>query len=210
MAVDGAWLFGFLEEVSRRLDHPVTLVAVGGTALTLLGVKESTLEVDFTAPADDLRAFRSALASTPHGVKVDTWPDGQVFSQFLPQDYIERSRAVRTVGKVRLRALHPVDIVVTKAGRRRPPLHRLRFRPFLCAPFRGAPAPPFHVPRPPGPPRFAGSPRLPRRPRFFPLGAGGCPPSPFSRSPAFACFGSARSASPYSRTASAFRPSIST
>jgi hypothetical protein len=66
MAVDAGWLFGFLEEVSANLDRPVTLVAVGGTALTLLGVKESTLDIDFTAPKDDLVAFHAGLLPHRH------------------------------------------------------------------------------------------------------------------------------------------------
>ncbi len=50
-------------------------------------------------------------------MKVDVWPDGQVFSQFLPADYLTKSRKVKQLQNIDLRALHPVDIVVTKIGR---------------------------------------------------------------------------------------------
>jgi hypothetical protein len=50
-------------------------------------------------------------------MKVDTWADGQIFSQFLPPDYLAKSRRVRKLGNIDLRALHPLDIVVTKIGR---------------------------------------------------------------------------------------------
>jgi len=91
MPLNSVALFEFLEEVETGMSASATLVAVGGTALTLLGVKESTLDVDFTAPKRDLKAFRAALARTAHGFKVDLWPDGQVFSQFLPADFLRRS-----------------------------------------------------------------------------------------------------------------------
>jgi len=35
----------------------------------------------------------------------------------LPNDYLKRSRNIRKMRHIRLKALHPVDIVVTKIGR---------------------------------------------------------------------------------------------
>ena len=85
--------------------------------MTLLGLKPSTIDVDFTAPARDLHAFRSVLRSIPHGFKIDAWEDGAVFSQILPADYLKRSKLIKKFGRIELRTLHPVDIVVTKIGR---------------------------------------------------------------------------------------------
>jgi uncharacterized nucleotidyltransferase DUF6036 len=117
MPLDKARLFEFLEEVDSALQRKVVLVAAGGTAMTLLDAKESTIDVDFTGPSDDIAAFQQALKETPHGFKFDTWPDGQVFSQFLPDDYLEKSKAVKRFKHIELRALNPVDVVVTKTGR---------------------------------------------------------------------------------------------
>ena len=110
-------LLAFLALVGQELPHRITLVAAGGTAMTLLKVKRSTRDLDFTGPKADIEIFKRTLRGIPHGMKVDAWPDGQVFSQFLPSDYLKRSRKVREVGNIDLRALHPVDIVVTKIGR---------------------------------------------------------------------------------------------
>jgi hypothetical protein len=102
----------------RRCDTAcITLVAAGGTAMTLLDVKPSTIDVDFTVPACDLRIFKKALAITPHGFKIDTWPDGFVFSQQLPDDYLNHSIEIISLGHIVLNALHHIDIVVTKNGR---------------------------------------------------------------------------------------------
>ena len=43
-------LFEILEEWNRRLKRKVHLIACGGTAMTLLGIKPSTKDVDFMAP----------------------------------------------------------------------------------------------------------------------------------------------------------------
>jgi hypothetical protein len=43
-----------------------------------------------------------------------------VFSQFLPDDCIKKSVPIRKTKNIDLRALRPVDIVVTKIGRLEP------------------------------------------------------------------------------------------
>lgn len=54
----------------------------------------------------------------PHGFTVDHWKDGIVFSQILPEDYLKKSIVIKTIMKnITLKALQPVDIVVTKIGR---------------------------------------------------------------------------------------------
>src|SRR6266542_6762252 len=115
--IDSSRLLEFLGLVGEELPRKIVLVAAGGTALTLLKVKPSTRDIDLTGPGEDIGLFRRTLQTIPHGMKVDTWPDGQVFSQFLPSDYLRRSRKIRPLRNIDLRALHPVDIVVTKIGR---------------------------------------------------------------------------------------------
>ncbi len=115
--IDSRQLLDFLDLVGQELPREIVLVAVGGTAMTLLNVKPTTRDVDLTGPADDVGLFERALRLTPHGMKVDAWPGGQVFSQFLPPDYLARSLEVKGLRNIDLRALHPVDIVVTKMGR---------------------------------------------------------------------------------------------
>jgi len=44
------WLFDILGEWNRFLKRKVHLIACGGTAMTLLGVKPSTKDVDFMVP----------------------------------------------------------------------------------------------------------------------------------------------------------------
>jgi hypothetical protein len=118
MPLDRSGLLGLLEEVDRKLDRKITLVAAGGTAMTLLNLKPSTVDIDFTGPYADIIEFNKIQRSIPHGFRIDTWTDGMVFSQILPPDYLKKSVPIRTrLKKIELTALHPLDLVVTKIGR---------------------------------------------------------------------------------------------
>jgi hypothetical protein len=116
--LDSRVLLDFLGEVDKELERRITLIAVGGTALTLLGSKPSTVDVDFAILRDDYEEFRRALKNIPHGFQVHCFHDGMIFSQSLPDDYVDKTVPVKLKMKnIDLRTLSPVDIVVTKIGR---------------------------------------------------------------------------------------------
>lgn len=116
--LDKSVLLDLLKILEEYLGRKIILVAAGGTAMTLLNLKSSTIDIDFTGPKDDINEFRRIQKMVPHGHKIDTYYDGAVFSQILPDDYLSRSTKIRTkLTRIDLRALHPADIVVTKIGR---------------------------------------------------------------------------------------------
>lgn len=117
MPCDKSTLFDFLSVLNEDLTKKITLVAAGGTAMTLLDLKPSTVDIDFTIPGCDRLEFEQALKSNPPGYKVDRWTDGRVFCQTLPNDYIEKSITIKEFSHISLRALQPVDIIITKIGR---------------------------------------------------------------------------------------------
>ena len=117
MPCDKNALLEFLEVLNGDLTKKVTLVAAGGTAMTLLDLKPSTIDIDFTIPSCDLPEFERALKNNPPGFKIDRWADGRVFCQSLPSDYLDKSIKIKEYNHILLKALHPVDIVVTKIGR---------------------------------------------------------------------------------------------
>jgi len=117
MPCDKTALLEFLEVLNEDLTRKITLVAAGGTAMTLLDLKPSTMDIDFTIPSSDLPEFEQALKNNPPGFKVDRWTDGYVFCQSLPDDYIEKSIKIKEYSHISLRALNPLDIIVTKIGR---------------------------------------------------------------------------------------------
>jgi CheY-like chemotaxis protein len=81
MPCDKSALFDFLSVLNEDLTKKITLVAAGGTAMTLLDLKPSTINIDFTIPGCDRTEFEQALKSNPPGYKVDRWTAGCVLCQ---------------------------------------------------------------------------------------------------------------------------------
>ena len=117
MPCDRSALFDFLSVLNEDLTRKIILVAVGGTAMTLLDLKPSTIDIDFTIPGCDRIEFEQALKINPPGYKIDRWTDGYIFCQNLPKDYLEKSIKIKEFNHIILRALQPVDIIATKIGR---------------------------------------------------------------------------------------------
>jgi len=118
MPFDKKSLLDFLEVLDKEVTKKITLVAVGGTAMTLLDIKSSTIDIDFTIPKQYVQEFEEALKKVPHGFRIDYWIDGSVFSQILPDDYLKKSILIKTKLKnIKLKVLNTIDIVVTKIGR---------------------------------------------------------------------------------------------
>lgn len=109
-------LLDWLKRIDTRLKKKITLIAVGGTAMTLLNFKESTIDVDFDISREDYDSFKNAIDKTFH---VDIFVDGYIFSEQLPDDYAKIAFDFKNIGfkKINLRILHPMDIILTKAAR---------------------------------------------------------------------------------------------
>lgn len=117
MQFDKRNLMEFLEEIDNALKERIELIAVGGTAMTLLGLKPSTIDIDFNLSDRDAGLFSQALRVVPHGYRIDVFKNGNIFSQQLPDGFEEKCIPIRGFTKFKLLALHPLDIVVTKIGR---------------------------------------------------------------------------------------------
>lgn len=84
-------LMEFLKHVDKELEKEIKIIAVGGTAMTLLGLKSSTIDIDFDLSTDDAEELKKALKSIPHGFRVDIFKNGMIFSQQLPNDYSKKA-----------------------------------------------------------------------------------------------------------------------
>lgn len=110
-------LLRFLEELDRRVKSKITMVAVGGTAMVLMGLKESTKDIDFCAGSQKDYDFMKRL-KIRNDFKVDLFYNGYIFCLQLPSDYIRRARALKTGLKMlNIKILSPIDIVITKSSR---------------------------------------------------------------------------------------------
>lgn len=109
-------LLNWLREVDKRLKRSIVLIALGGTALTLLGFKEFTRDVDFCIDSKDYSYFNDIIKDSKW--KIDLFQDGYIFSEQLPSDYVDRAITINTnFNKIDIRALSFVDIIITKVAR---------------------------------------------------------------------------------------------
>ena len=107
-------LLAWLTSLDKKLTKSITLVAVGGTAMTLLGLKSSTIDVDFCLSKEDKKIFEKILDKK---FRTDIFIDGYIFSEQLPPDYSKKAKDIREFSHIQLKALHPADIIITKAAR---------------------------------------------------------------------------------------------
>lgn len=119
---DKTYLLEFLEAIDPELKRTISLVAVGGTAMTLLNLKISTIDIDFTAPQPDKSEFERVMKVLEPGVRIDFYTDGLIYSQQLPNDYIKKSILIDlpkgyNIKNTVLKALNPIDIIITKIAR---------------------------------------------------------------------------------------------
>lgn len=112
--IDRKTLMGWLREIDKKLSRKIIIVAVGGTAMTLLGHKPSTIDIDFCVSSSDKILFEKHVGRK---FKVDIFVDGFIFSEQLPEDYSEKAGTILELEKITLKALSPVDIVITKCAR---------------------------------------------------------------------------------------------
>lgn len=112
--IDKSSLLEWLSELGKNLDKRIILVAVGGTAMTLLGLKPTTRDIDFCIASKDEKEFKKALDKK---FIVHVFTDGYIFSEQLPSDYVSMSKSIAKLKNIDLKALNPIDIIITKAAR---------------------------------------------------------------------------------------------
>lgn len=111
----------------------IHLIACGGTALTLLGYKESTKDVDFLVPNENehqrLVKFLDEAGYDPvtqygwkrpgENVIFDLYPGKRVYSTELLTSPLEvgGNRKVREWKKIYLGVLNPMDLIISKMFR---------------------------------------------------------------------------------------------
>lgn len=132
MATTKQDLMQFLKFLSNHIDREITLIAVGGTALTLLGIKESTKDIDFDLPeSSDCKIIEGILkdlnfekkgfswfATTNIGItRIDLFKGGYIFNIQLLDDYINKTRIITKIGNITLKTISLQDIIITKIGR---------------------------------------------------------------------------------------------
>ena len=113
------------------LNEPLELFAIGGTAMVLKNIKESTKDIDFltTEKYEKIkRMFNLAGLKEESSVKVcniwrleglriDIFYDGFIMGIPFPEDWKKLSEKIKTIGKIKLYILNWYDLIITKVSR---------------------------------------------------------------------------------------------
>jgi len=128
-------LFSTLEawDVFIEGREKIHLIACGGTALTLLGYKPSTVDVDFVIPVE--KEYKRLTAFLAHAgyerqsghrwqrpgevVLFDLFAGNYVYTTGLLDSPLEegRHRKIREFKRIYLGVLNPIDLIITKLFR---------------------------------------------------------------------------------------------
>ena len=113
------------------LDKELELYAIGGTAMILKNIKETTKDIDFltTENQENIRKLfnlaglkeknPSKLCNIWHleNIRIDLFYDEFIFGIALPDDWKDKSEHIKDIGKVKLYILNWQDIIITKIAR---------------------------------------------------------------------------------------------
>ena len=124
-------LESFLQLIAD-LDYEMELFAIGGTAMILKNIKESTKDIDFLTTLDqeklrelfNLAGLKEKSKSKicniwylNNKIRIDIFYDEFIIGIPLPDDWKELSRQIRTIGKLKIYILNWYDIIITKIAR---------------------------------------------------------------------------------------------
>ncbi|MBI3032067.1 hypothetical protein HYY69_01220 [Candidatus Woesearchaeota archaeon] len=122
-------LIAFIQKLDLFIDEPLTIVALGGTALTLLDLKSSTRDLDFIISSKSYRLLLPLFKSlgfkeiaekrwlTTDGLIIDIYLDDYIVNVQLVKPSKDASVILREFDQITLRALNFYDICITKIDR---------------------------------------------------------------------------------------------
>lgn len=123
-------LFELLESLSKYVEEKIKMYALGGTALTILGIKPSTLDIDINIHSNKEYHYVCKLFEqigfkkigtirwlTQEGLAFDLFTGSNFLGTQLRSDCLKKSTLVRSFGKIELYTLSLEDIIVSKLAR---------------------------------------------------------------------------------------------
>ncbi|MBT5021712.1 hypothetical protein HOK51_08650 [Candidatus Woesearchaeota archaeon] len=123
-------LFNLIKSISSFVDREIFFYALGGTALTLLNIKNSTLDVDINIESEkdylyvcelfDQIGFKKSGPIrwiSQEGIAFDIFHGSYILGTDLLHDCLNKSKFIESFGKIKLYALNPLDIIISKLAR---------------------------------------------------------------------------------------------
>ena len=123
-------LFDLLNSIAQHIEKDIQMYALGGTALTILGMKESTLDIDINIDSEKQYKYLSKIFEqigfkkisalrwvTQEGLAFDLFYGSNIMGIELLPDCLKLSKLIKTFEKIKLFTLSPYDIIISKLAR---------------------------------------------------------------------------------------------
>ncbi len=122
-------LFELINSISKFVDIEINLYALGGTALTILNIKKSTLDVDINIESyneyiyicklfENLNFERKGIRwISQEGIAFDMFHGSNIMGTELNSDCITKSKFIKSFNKIKLYTLPLEDIIISKLAR---------------------------------------------------------------------------------------------
>jgi hypothetical protein len=110
----------FLETLGRRLRRPIRLYLVGGSVLIDLGLRGSTVDIDYVAAADDpadLDELETVIRVLKNELDVIIERANPAILLPIPRTVLERSRYVGREGRLEIYYYHLPSQIIAKVAR---------------------------------------------------------------------------------------------
>ena len=122
-------LFELIGSISKFIEKEVKMYALGGTALTILNIKKSTMDVDINIESngeyqyickifDDLGFEKKGIRwISQEGLAFDMFCGSNILGTELLPDCIAKSKFIKSFGNIQLHTLPLEDIIISKLAR---------------------------------------------------------------------------------------------
>lgn len=123
-------LYALLEDISKYVEEPIEMYALGGTALTILGIKPSTLDIDINIHSTKQYEYISKIFKqigfkressmrwlTQEGLVFDLFYGSNIMGTDLGGDCLKLSKYIKSFGNIKLYTLSVYDIIISKLAR---------------------------------------------------------------------------------------------
>ena len=122
-------LFELIESISKFIEKEIKMYALGGTALTILNIKKSTMDIDINIESngeykyickifDDLGFERKGIRwISQEGLAFDMFHGSNILGTELLPDCIDKSKFIKSFGNIKLYTLQLEDIIISKLAR---------------------------------------------------------------------------------------------
>jgi len=123
-------LFELLESISGYLGRKINMYALGGTALTILGIKQSTLDIDINIDSKSEYKHITKIFEqigfekigtyrwlTQEGLAFDLFFGSNILGTNLLPDCLEKSKFIKSFGMINIYTLSAYDIIISKLAR---------------------------------------------------------------------------------------------